>query len=276
MASAYMAAASRASLGEATDRLDAFVDRSSADELRRLGSDLFALLRVLRGDRQLRNHLADQSIPAAARGSVVDQLFAAKVGRPALDIFSELVAARWSLAADLVEALETLARLATIGVAEKDGTLDDVEDQLFRFGRILNREPQLASLLGDWSAPADKRVELLDSVLEGKASPVTVALLEEAVRSPAVSLDLVAEELSELAAARRDRYIAHVRTPVRLGADQEQRLTETLTRLYGRPISVQAELDPELLGGLVVRVGGEIIDGSVAGRLAAARRRLPH
>jgi F-type H+-transporting ATPase subunit delta len=99
--------------------------------------------------------------------------------------------------------------------------------------------------------------------------------MSEAVRAPAAGIDMTAEELSELAAARRDRYIAHVRTPVRLGADQEQRLTETLTRLYGRPISVQAELDPDLLGGLVVRVGGEIIDGSVAGRLATARRRLP-
>ena len=84
-----------------------------------------------------------------------------------------------------------------------------------------------------------------------------------------------AEELSELAAGRRDRYVAHVRTPVRLTAEQEQRLTDSLTRLYGRPISVQAELDPDLLGGLVVRVGGELIDGSVAGRLAAARRNLP-
>jgi F-type H+-transporting ATPase subunit delta len=69
--------------------------------------------------------------------------------------------------------------------------------------------------------------------------------------------------------------VAHVRTPVRLTGEQEQRLTESLTRLYGRPISLQAELDPDLLGGLVVRVGGELIDGSVAGRVAAARRTLP-
>jgi F-type H+-transporting ATPase subunit delta len=50
---------------------------------------------------------------------------------------------------------------------------------------------------------------------------------------------------------------------------------DSLTRLYGRPISLQVELDPSLLGGLVVRVGGELIDGSVAGRLAAARRNMP-
>jgi F-type H+-transporting ATPase subunit delta len=101
-------------------------------------------------------------------------------------------------------------------------------------------------------------------------------LLEQTVRTPrGRKLDLAAEELSELAAERRDRYVAHISTPVRLSPDQEHRLAESLTRIYGRPISLQVELDPSLLGGLVVRVGGELIDGSVAGKLATARRTLP-
>jgi F-type H+-transporting ATPase subunit delta len=88
-------------------------------------------------------------------------------------------------------------------------------------------------------------------------------------------LDVVAEELAELAAARRQRTVARVTTPVRLTPEQEDRLRDTLTRIYGRPMSLQVELDEALLGGLVVRVGGEVIDGSVAGRLEAARRSLP-
>ena len=85
----------------------------------------------------------------------------------------------------------------------------------------------------------------------------------------------MAEELAELAAARRQRSIARVTTPVPLTPEQETRLRDTLGRLYGRPMSLQVELDETLLGGLVVRVGGEVIDGSVAGRLEAARRQLP-
>ena len=109
--------------------------------------------------------------------------------------------------------LEQLARRAALGVAEKDESLDDVEDELFRFGRILDREPRLGSLLADASAPADKRVALLREVLGGRVSPVTATLLEQTVRTPrGRSLDRAAEELSELAAARRDRYVAHVRT----------------------------------------------------------------
>jgi len=282
--------ASRESLAEAGARLDELVDRSSAADLKQLGDDLFGVLGLLQAEVTVRRLLSDPSVPASARSGLAEQLLADRVGRTALDVVSDLVSARWSRSLDLVDALESLARRATLAVAEKDGSLDEVEDELFRFGRILDREPQLNALLSDVGTPADKRVELLRTVLgapvgdserreattSGKASPVTVALLEQSVRNARRrSLDLVAADLAELAAERRHRYVAHVRTPVRLTDEQEQRLTDTLSRLYERPISLQVELDPDLLGGLVVNVGGELIDGSVAGRLATARRRLP-
>jgi F-type H+-transporting ATPase subunit delta len=269
-------AASRESLAEAESRLDSRVDSASVTELRTLGEELFAVMRLLDGEPGLRRHLADSSVPGERRSRLADQLFGRQLGRAALDTLSDLASARWSRPRDLVEGLEVLARRATLGVAEKDGSLAEVEDELFRFGRILDREPELTALLSDPIAPAERRVELLDQVLEGKVRPVTRALLEQTVRTPrGRSLDRAAEELSELAAARRDRYVAHVTTPVALTPAQEQRLTESLSRLYGRQMSLQIEQDPALLGGLVVRVGGEVIDGSVASRLNAAKRALP-
>jgi F-type H+-transporting ATPase subunit delta len=268
--------ASRESMAAATTAHDAHVDGSSAADLARLGDDLFSVLALLSGEPSLRRHLADPAVAAGARTGLADRLFNGKIGRTALDTLSDLVSSRWSRAGDLSEAVETLARRSTLGVAEKDGSLDQVEDELFRFGRILDREPKLAQLLGDQNVPSDKRIALLKQVLGGKVSTVTSTLLEQTVRTPrGRNLDVAAEELSELAAARRDRYVAHVRTPVRLTAEQEQRLTDSMSRLYNRPISLQVELDPSLLGGLVVRVGGELIDGSVSGRLATARRTLP-
>jgi len=269
-------AASRESLAEAEGRLDGRVDSASVTELGTLGEQLFAVMRLLISEPSLRRHLADSAVPGAQRSQLADQLFGRQLDRPALDTLSDLVAARWSRPADLVEGLEVLARRATLAVAEKDGSLAEVEDELFRFGRILDREPELSSLLADVNEPGDGRVALLDGVLGQRVRPVTRALLEQTVRTPrGRSLDLAAEELSELAAARRDRYVAHVGTPVALTAQQEQRLTDTLSRLYGRGMSLQIELDPSLLGGLVVRVGGEVIDGSVSGRLSAAKRDLP-
>lgn len=268
--------ASREALADAEGRLDSTIDASAATDLQRLGDDLFAVLRLLLAEPSLRRALADSSVAASARSSLADQLLEGKVGRGAKDVVSDLVSARWSRTLDLVAALESLARRATLAVAEKDNSLSEVEDELFRFGRVLDREPELARLLGDRSTPVDGRVDLLRGVLGQKVRPVTAALLTEAVRaSRGRPLDREADELSELAAARRDRYVAHVRTPVALTTAQEQRLGETLSRLYGRSMSLQVERDESLLGGLVVRVGGEVIDGSVAGKLAAAQRRLP-
>jgi F-type H+-transporting ATPase subunit delta len=270
-------AASRESLAAAGERLDAVVDASSATDLGTLGDELFAVTRLVVAQKPLRTHLADPSVAPESRSSLIRQVLGSQVGERALEVVAGIVGSRWSRSLDLVEALETVARRATLAVAEKDGSLDEVEDQLFRFGRILDREPELTALLVDITQPEEKRAALLDSVLGGdRVSPVTAALLRQTVRIPrGRALDLAAEELSELAAARRDRYVARVITAVALTDEQERRLADTLTRIYGRPMSLQVELDESLLGGLVVEVGGEVIDGSVAGRLAAAGRHLP-
>lgn len=270
-------AASRESLADLAARLDVFIDGVDADMLSAVAEDLFAVTRLVAAQPGLRRHLADPSTPESTRADLVERLLGDKIGRPSLEAVVAAVSARWSRPVDLVDALETLARSATLGGVEKAGRLDEVEDELFRFGRILDREPQLAGLLADTGTPVDGRVGLLDRMLSGKVTDATLVLLREAVRLPrGRRLDLVAEELAEQTAARRQRSVARVTTPVRLTAAQEERLRATLGRLYGRPMSLQVELDEALLGGLVVRVGGEIIDGSVAGRLAAAGRELPH
>ena len=158
------------------------------------------------------------------------------------------------------------------------GPLDDVEDQLFRFGRILDR--RAASCAARWPTPAPRptRQRRAAGPAAGRQGhPDDPAAARQAVRLPrGRSLDARSTELAELAAARRQRS-----SPVRDRAvaarppAQEHRLAAALARIYGRPMSLQIELDPALLGGLVVRVGDEVIDGSVAGRLGAARRRLP-
>jgi len=269
-------AASRESMVSAQARLDAYADSAQAADLQRLGDELFGITQLLVEQRSLRRLLADPSSPEAARTGLLERLLGQQVAAPTLDIAKGLVAARWSRAGDLVSGFESIARQALLAAAEKDGSLDDVEDELFRFGRVVDREPQLGSLLADGAKPVSGRVALLDRLVAGKVSPVAASLLRQSVRLPRDRhLAVACEELAELAAARRDRSVARVATPVALSPEQEQKLTDSLTRLYGRPISLQVELDQRLLGGLVVQVGGEVIDGSVASKLAAARRSLP-
>ena len=272
-----MQAASRRSLAEARDRLNGQLDDAGEADARRLGEELFAAVDLLVAEIVLRRHLADPATPAPNRQRLLRAVLGKAVGPTTLEVMDGLVGSRWSRPRDLIDAAELLGELAMLSVAQKQGAIEDVEDELFRMGRLIDREPQLGTLLADLTAPTPRRVELLRSVVSGKVHPVTELLLVRAVESPRGRLiDRAAEELAELAAASRERSVAKVSTPVGLTEEQQQRLTDTLSRIYRRPISLQVDLRPELIGGLVVRVGDEVIDGSVAAQIAAARQRLPH
>src|SRR5690349_22088458 len=161
-------AASRESLADLDARLNVFVGQVTAGDLEVLGDELFAVTRLLDREVGLRRHLADPSVPEASRVALVERVLGGRISRPTVEAVSAAVSARWSRSVDLVDALEHLARNAVLASAEKTGRLDEVEDELFRFGRILDREPELAGLLADAGAPEAGRTALLDRLLTGK------------------------------------------------------------------------------------------------------------
>jgi F-type H+-transporting ATPase subunit delta len=174
-----------------------------------------------------------------------------------------------------VDGVESLARTTLLVRAERDGQLDSTEDELFRLGRIVAGSNELELLLADPAGDVSGKVALVDSLIQGKVSPVTKTLVDQLVRNPrGVRVADGLSELADLAAKRRQRSVAHVRSAVALTAEQVDRLTATLTTIYSRPIALHVEVDPSLGGGLTIKIGDEIIDGSVAGRLAALRRNL--
>lgn len=271
-----MQAASRESQAAAVERLDAAVAGADTESLARIADELFAALGVLTHERTLRRHLADPGTPAEARTGLAHAVFGGRLGDVATATVLGIAGSRWSASGDLLLALEYLARRAALVRAERDGTLEDVEDELFRFGRILASEPRLLEVLSDETAPVDRRLGLLDGLVADRVGPVTRQLLDQAVRLPGGrSLELVVGTLAELAAALRGRSVARVTAAEPLTDAQESRLAQTLSSVFGRAVSVQVELDPDVLGGLVIRVGDEVIDGSVAARLARARQELP-
>jgi F-type H+-transporting ATPase subunit delta len=267
--------ASRESFAIARERFESRIADTSTAALRTLADELFAVAGVIARERTLRRFLADPATSERRRRTLVDTVFGGKVSGTTQEVVQGLVESRWSVSADLLDAIETLAREATLAIAERDEVIEDVEDELFRFARTLAAEPRLRDLLADVGKPVDGRLGLLDTLLSSKVQPVTLQLLQQTVRLPRGRLlDALVERLAELAAERRGRSVAQVTAAAPLSAEQERRLTEDLSRIYGRSIDVQVEVDPDVLGGLVIRVGDEVIDGSVAARLAAARQRL--
>ena len=263
-------------LERAKDRLTGQPSRAATgDELAALSDELFAVARLLGGQLTLRRALSDPSGKPEERAALAQRLFASKLSSTALDLVETVARQRWSRPVDLVDAFTALATEAALDAADARGELESVEDELFRFGRIVGGDRELGRILSDRKASAEGKTALLDRLLSGKVSPVTEQLLRNVLTGPHTgSAEYAVERLSEVASRRRGQSVARVTSAVALTPEQESRLVDSLGRLYGRTVGLQVTVDPSVLGGLIVQVGDEVIDGSIAHRLEVAGRRL--
>ena len=266
--------ASRDSLAAARERLDTLAQNTSVDVVA-LGEELFSVVRLLDRETSLRRILSDPAQPGEVKVSLVGALVGDQLSEAAVDLVSGVVRSRWSQPRDLADALEVLAVQAEVVAAERDGRLDDLEDELFRFGRIVAGQPPLRAALSDPVLPADRKSGLLSELLDGKVTDVTHRLVSHLVIHPrGRTIEQGLEEYARFAAERRERIVALVDVAAPLTETQKNRLQNALRRLYGHEVHLNIELDPTVLGGIRVRIGDEVIDGTIASRLDEARRRL--
>ncbi|MEH3155765.1 MAG: F0F1 ATP synthase subunit B/delta [Gordonia paraffinivorans] len=270
-----MRAASREVVRDLTEEFDRRTADLDEEGLRALADELADVVAVLTREHVLRKHLGEPSDDAESKKRLVDAVFGS-VRDDTKALLHTAATGRWSETVDLTQALERLARFALLVVADRASTIDDVEDQLFRLGRLLVAEPRLSALLSDQNAGVEGRLSLLDSVVDGKVDPTTEALVAQSVRLlRGQSAASAVSDLAELAAARRGETVAHVIAAIEPSDSQRERIAGVLSRIYGREISTQIEVDPELLGGLRVAIGDEVIDADVATKLARAASDLP-
>lgn len=274
-----MRSSSRVALVNLTERFTTVAKDLDNKALSALSSELVSVAQMLDREIVVTRYLTVPAEDAGPRVRLIERLLSGKVGDVTLEVLRAAVSERWSANSDLIDALEHLSRQALLEVAERENKVDEVEEQLFRFSRILDVQPRLAILLGDYAVPVEGRVGLLRKVLDSASitvNPIVAALLTQTVEllrgRPA---EEAVQFLAEVAVARRGEVVAQVSAAADLSDAQRSRLTEVLSRIYGHPVSVQLQIDTELLGGLLIAVADEVIDGTLASRLAAAEARLP-
>jgi ATP synthase F0 subunit b/ATP synthase F1 delta subunit len=276
---AKMRSASRQALKTFTDRFDSIAKDLDNQGLEKLSGELVSVAKMLDGEIVVTRYLTLPSEDAAPRVRLLERLLSGKVGDPTLELLRAAVSERWSASADLIDAVEHVSRQALLEVAAREDRVDEVEDQLFRFARILEAQPRLAVLLGEYGAPAEGRVGLLRNVLKsatGSSNRITNALLAQTIELlRGQSADDAVTLLAEAAVARRNEVVAQVSAAAEPTDAQRTRVTEVLSRIYGHPVAVQLQIDPALLGGLLISVGDEVIDGTLSSRLTAAEAQLP-
>jgi F-type H+-transporting ATPase subunit delta len=164
---------------------------------------------------------------------------------------------------------------ALFGVARAEGTLAEVEDELFRFSQTLKGNDELRTALTDPGIPAARRQQIVEDLLGGRASPTTVALVSMVVGTGrARQLPAIIERLVEMSAAEANKEVAEVRSAVPLTDDQRDRLAKALEDATGKQVEIKVVVDPSVLGGIVTQVGDTVIDGSVRRRLDQLRNSL--
>jgi F-type H+-transporting ATPase subunit delta len=158
-------------------------------------------------------------------------------------------------------------------MARAEGNLERVEDELLSVARAVETAPELRSNLTDPQLPLEKKQGIIDELLDGRGSSLTVGVIQLLLgQGRASELPAIATAVAAAAAASRDKELAEVRSAVPLDDETVDRIAAALGRATGRTVEVKVVVDPDLIGGIVARVGDTVIDGSIAKRMDSLRQ----
>ena len=269
---AQLGGSSRQSLVAARTALDAAVKGVDAQAASTLSAELFFAADLLGSNISVRRALTDTSRDAAAKGALIKDLLASKVGAATVLLLTELSGLRWSGAKDLVQVIEQLAIEAEATAANISGELDRVENEMFVVSTTISNSSELRKALKSDAGVA--KSQLVAELLKN-ASSSTTKLVSQMVNSwRGRSIESAFADYQWALAARRNRVIALVRIAAPISQAQQDRLAAALNKQVGQPVRMNIEIDPAVLGGVSVKFADEMVDGSVSNRLAGAARAL--
>ncbi len=161
---------------------------------------------------------------------------------------------------------------ALLGIITAEGAVDEVTDELFRFARTLEGNDELWSALADPRIPAERRQQIVQDLLGGKASDITVSVVSfVAGTGRARELPSIVDRLVASSARAAAKQLAEVRVARPIDEEQRSRLAAALSEAVGTDVEVKVVVDPDVVGGVVAQIGDRVIDGSVRTRLRQLR-----
>ena len=266
---------SRQSFATLRGALDEKLVGASTSDCTSISADLFTVLFALNSAVGLRRAFTDPSRDGASKAVLVNDLFGKSVTTKVLDILTVAVSLRWSSSIDFASAIEQLAIEAEATAANNDGSIDDVQNELFAFAGILSQNQELRRVLGSSAGSPAGKIELIRSLIGAKVSPSTLRLLTYMVNDLAGRvIDHVLEIYVQAVAARRNRLIVLVRSRSPLSPAQAEKLSALMIEQVGQPVHLNFEIDPSVIGGVSVRFADELVDGTISTRLLEAGRAL--
>jgi F-type H+-transporting ATPase subunit delta len=161
---------------------------------------------------------------------------------------------------------------AILAVASAESNAAQIEDEIYRFSQVLQSSEELKSTLSDASIPSTRRQQIVEDLLDGQVTQTTVALVSMVVAAGMGSdIKAIADKVVGLGAESRDKAVAEVYSVVDLSSDQQQRLAAALKSATGKDVEMKVIIDESVMGGLLVQIEDEVIDGTVRTRLKQLR-----
>lgn len=244
----------------------------STGDLGRVGQDLFGTADLFRAEPGLRRVATDVSIPGEAKADLLRGVLGDKVSAEALDVVTTAVSKRWTAGRDLADALEQLGVVATVRSTGSDATR--LEDEVFAVGRLVQANPELRDALSDPARSRGDKADLVKGLLGDKVLPATVTLVQQSLSGSHRTVAVALAAYQKVAAEVRGEGVATVRVARALDDADRDRLARALARSYGHDVHLNVIVDPEVIGGIRVEIGDDVIDGTVSSRLDDAGRKL--
>lgn len=260
-----MGSASRAALASG---IAAFERRSGVTL--EAAQQLFAAVRAIEGSAQLRGLLADPTLAATERAALVARVFGS-IDAAASGILTDLASERWSTPSEFVDGLEEIAIRAAASASPKTG----IVAELFAVEDIVSGNAELELALGSKLATQADKAALVERILSGKVSDATIAIVSHLVQCPrGRRVGALLARAADIVADAAGAVVATVTVAAPLDAKSEKALVADLTARVGRPPRIHYLIDPSIIGGVRIRVGDVVIDGTISTRLNELRLKL--
>lgn len=234
-----------------------------------LAADLFRAALALSGTKPVRSALADSSASPDARAALAGKVFSS-LSADARDLLGQLVRLPWSAPEDIQAALEDLA--IRVSASHSDA---DIVGELLQVSTLVHSDPDLELALGSKRALVEAKTSLVTTLIGSRVSPETTQIVTHLVSDPrGRRIGSMLREAARVVADQAGQGLAMITVAKPLGAAQKQSIAAFLRSTYGREHYLAEDVAPELIGGVKIRVGNDVIDGSIATRLNDVKTQL--
>lgn len=239
-----------------------------------VAAELFQLYDLLVANVQLRRALEDSAVQPEQKSQLVSSLFGKDYLPATRELLLELSSKHWSSTGSLLQALNEAATTLLLISAQDAGQLGQVHDELQEVAQTIATQPELREIFSVRVPDSERKTDLLSRLFETKVLPTTFSLIQRSALNDTTRFEDRLRNVAQLSSTLNQQMLAKVRVVSEPSEKQLQRLAKALERKYQAPVRLQVQLDPEILGGMYISVGDEVIDGTISGRFEQVKQQL--